>query len=450
MRKILEKNSQNIDLNFDEVEKGFTKQEAIDESKRCLNCKHKPCVSGCPVKIEIPEFIKEILNGDISSSYKIITKYNLLPAICGRVCPQEKQCQMRCVRGKNGRPVSIGKLERYVADNYNEEMRKENEKVKFLGMKVAVVGSGPSGLVCAGGLSKLGFAVTIYEALHKVGGVLTYGIPKFRLPQEILESEIEKIKRLGVNIVTNVVIGRTLSIDDLFKNGYRAVYIACGAGLPKFMGIAGEKLPGVCCANEFLTRINLMYANIDGYDTPMPEVKNIVVIGGGNVAMDAARCARRLKNSNVTVLYRRKEEDMPARKEEVLHAKNEGVNFIFSGTPTKIVGDKKVEGIEYVDNSFPVSGSNVSRSKFLKCDFIIVAIGNKPNTIIKNTTDEIKCDLAGRIVVNNVENDFRTSKKYVYAGGDIVTGAATVILAMSAGKKAAQQIYNDLIVCGDA
>ena len=240
MRKILEKNSQNIDLNFDEVEKGFTKQEAIDESKRCLNCKHKPCVSGCPVKIEIPEFIKEILNGDISSSYKIITKYNLLPAICGRVCPQEKQCQMRCVRGKKGRSVSIGKLERYVADNYNEEMRKENEKVKFLGMKVAVVGSGPSGLVCAGELSKLGFAVTIYEALHKVGGVLTYGIPKFRLPQEILESEIEKIKRLGVNIVTNVVIGRTLSIDDLFKDGYRAVYIACGAGLPKFMGIAGE------------------------------------------------------------------------------------------------------------------------------------------------------------------------------------------------------------------
>ncbi len=450
MRKILGNNSKNIDLNFNEVEKGFTKQEAINESKRCLDCKHKPCVTGCPVKIEIPEFIKEILNDDIPSSYRIITKYNLLPAICGRVCPQEKQCQMRCVRGKKGRPVSIGKLERYVADNYNEEICKENGKVKSLGMKVAVVGSGPSGLVCAGELSKLGFEVTIYEALHKIGGVLTYGIPKFRLPQKILEGEIEKIRRLGVNIVTNIVIGKTLSIDDLFKSGYRAVYIACGAGLPKFMGIPGEKLPGVCCANEFLTRINLMYANIDGYDTPMPKAKDIVVIGGGNVAMDAARCAKRLKNSNVTVLYRRKEEDMPARKEEVLYAKSEGINFVFSGKPTKIVGDKKVEGIEYVDNSVPISNSSSLKSNLLKCDFIIVAIGNMPNTIIKSTTDEIKCDFSGRIIVNNSENDFRTSKKYVYAGGDIVTGAATVILAMSAGKKAAQQIYNDLIVCGDA
>lgn len=451
MRKILGDNNQNVSLSFDEVEEGFTKQEAIDESKRCLDCKHKPCVSGCPVGIEIPEFIKEILNDDITSSYKIITKYNLLPAICGRVCPQEKQCQMKCVRGKKGRPVSIGKLERYVADNYDEELYKDDDKGKavHLDMKVAIVGSGPSGLVCAGELSKFGFDVTVYEALHEVGGVLTYGIPKFRLPEKVLKCEIEKIKNLGVNIVTNVVIGKTLSIDDLFKSGYRAIYIACGAGLPKFMGIPGEKLPGVCCANEFLTRINLMHANNDSYDTPIPKTKDIVVIGGGNVAMDAARCAKRLNNSNVTVLYRRKEENMPARKEEVLHAKREGINFIFSGRPVKITGDEKAEGIEYVDNSVSNDNEISLKSNFLKCDFIIVAIGNMPNTIIKSTDSEINCDLSGRIIVNDTADDFRTSKKYVYAGGDVVTGAATVILAMSAGKKAAKQIYNDLVFCGD-
>lgn len=445
--------------NFNEVELGYTHEMALEEASRCLNCKHKPCVSGCPVNIDIPCFIQKLLKDDINSAYSIISKYSALPAVCGRVCPQEKQCELKCVRGKNGEPVSIGKLERYVADNSTYSI-KACRKIKNI--KIAVIGSGPSGITCARELAILGYDVTIFEALHCPGGVLAYGIPEFRLPQKILNKEIHNLVELEVKILTNTVIGKTFTIGDLLSSGYKAIYICTGAGIPKFMNIPGEKLPGVYSANEFLTRINLMHAYSDEYDTPIIKPKHTVVVGGGNVSMDAARCARRL-NSEVTVIYRRNEEDMPARKEEIENAKEENINFMFLTSPIKILGTDRVTHIECAKMSYKCANnfkdiSQHNKNKILSetpnkrvkinADCVIIAIGNNPNSIIKNNTKGINFDDKGRIVVDN--NSSRTSMPGIYAGGDAVTGAATVILAMEAGKKAANNIHNDLINSGDA
>jgi glutamate synthase (NADPH/NADH) small chain len=433
--------------NFEEVSLGYTKEMAMEEAERCLNCKHKPCVSGCPVNVRIPEFIEQVAKGDFEKAYEIIKSTNFLPAVCGRVCPQESQCEQKCVRGIKGEPVAIGRLERFVADYVMSQPQKEVVKPTPNGHKVAVIGAGPSSLTCASDLAQLGYEVTIFEAFHTAGGVLMYGIPEFRLPKHIVQKEIDGLKALGVNIMTNMVIGKVLSVDELFEMGFESVFVGSGAGLPRFMGIEGEALVGVYSANEYLTRINLMKAYEEGYDTPILRSKAVAVVGGGNVAMDAARSAIRLGAEHVYVVYRRSEEEMPARLEEVHHAKEEGIEFLFLNNPVKVVsdGNGKVAGLECVrmelgepDASGRRSPKAIEGSNYvLEVDTVIMSIGTSPNPLIRTTTTGLEANKHGCLVVNE---DMLTTKEGVYAGGDAVTGAATVILAMGAGKKAAKAI----------
>lgn len=435
--------------NFEEVALGYTKEMAIDEAKRCLNCKNKPCVEGCPVNVRIPEFIKCVAEEKFDEAYDIITSTNALPAICGRVCPQETQCENKCVRGLKGEPVGIGRLERFVAD-YANTKDKKTSKPKSNSHKIAVVGSGPSGLTCASDLAKKGYDVTIFEALHKAGGVLVYGIPEFRLPKALVQSEIDKLTDLGVKIDLNSVVGKAVTVDELIDDeGYEAVYVASGAGLPKFQGIEGENSLCVYSANEYLTRINLMKAyKFPEYATPVKTGNSVAVVGGGNVAMDSARCAKRMGAENVYVVYRRSEEEMPARKEEVHHAKEEGIEFKLLNNPTKILSDESgfVKGIELIrmelgepDASGRRRPVEIKGSEYvLDVQTVIIAIGNSPNPLILSTTPSLKSSKWGGIIAD--EETGETSEKGVYAGGDAVTGAATVILAMGAGKKAADAI----------
>ena len=442
--------------NFDEVALGYTEEQAIDEAMRCLECKNMPCVSGCPVKIHIPEFISKIKEGDVEAAYQIITKSSSLPAVCGRVCPQETQCESKCVRGIKGESVGIGRLERFVADWHNTFCTEEPTRPQSNGHRVAIVGSGPSGLTCAGDLAKKGYNVTVFEALHTAGGVLVYGIPEFRLPKAIVAKEVETLKKLGVKIETNVVIGKTLTIDELFENGYEAVFIGSGAGLPNFMGIPGETLCGVYSANEFLTRSNLMKSYLDNPETPVMKGGKVAVVGGGNVAMDAARTALRLGAEKVYIVYRRSMEELPARKEEVEHAEEEGIEFKLLCNPTEILGYNSPNDARDLKNGF-VRGMTcvkmelgepdergrrrpvpVENSEFtLDVDTVIMSIGTSPNPLIKSTTDGLEVNRWGGIIVNE---DGLTSRNSVYAGGDAVTGAATVISAMGAGKTAAKAI----------
>ena len=432
--------------NFDEVALGYTSEVAVNEAERCLNCKHMPCVNGCPVNIQIPDFISKIKESDFEGAYQIISESSSLPAVCGRVCPQETQCEAKCVRGIKGEPVAIGRLERFVADWHNENCKEKSQKPQSNGHKVAVIGSGPSGLTCAGDLAKKGYQVTVYEAFHLSGGVLVYGIPEFRLPKKIVEKEVNNLKELGVEVVTNVVIGKTITIDELFEMGYESVFIGSGAGLPRFMGIPGEALNGVYSANEFLTRNNLMKAYKEDSATPVMHAKRTVVFGGGNVAMDAARTAKRL-GADVTIVYRRTEKELPARREEVEHAMEEGINFKFLANPTEIKGEngwvKQIVCQEMMlsepDESgrarpIPIEGSTI----VIDADCVIVSIGTSPNPLIKDTTDGLEVNKWGCIVAD--EQTGLTSREGVYAGGDAVTGAATVILAMGAGKNAAKAI----------
>lgn len=431
--------------NFDEVALGYSEETAINEALRCLECKNMPCVSGCPVNIHIPEFISKIKEGDFEGAYEVIAKSSSLPAVCGRVCPQETQCEAKCVRGIKGESVGIGRLERFVADWHNAHNTENIEKPKSNGHKVAVVGSGPSGLTCAGDLAKKGYNVTVFEALHLAGGVLVYGIPEFRLPKAVVQKEVDTLKALGVEIKTNVVIGKTITVDELFEDGFEAVFIGSGAGLPRFMGIEGEALNGVYSANEFLTRNNLMKAYRKDATTPVMQTKKTVVVGGGNVAMDAARTAKRL-GADVTVVYRRTEKELPARLEEVEHAKEEGIEFKFLTNPLKIKGnDGWVDGIvceqmklSEPDESGRARPVSIPDSDFeVEADCVIMSIGTSPNPLIKDTTNGLEVNRWGGIVVNE---DGLTSRTGVYAGGDAVTGAATVILAMGAGKTAAKAI----------
>ena len=435
--------------NFKEVALGYNEEMAIAESKRCLTCKTRPCVAGCPVNVQIPEFIKLVSEGDFEGAYAKIRETNSLPAICGRVCPQESQCEELSVRGKKGEPVGIGRLERFVADWYMANRDNAVNPVERNGKKVAVIGSGPSGLTCAGDLAKKGYEVTIFEAFHVPGGVLMYGIPEFRLPKALVQKEIESVRSLGVQIMTNMVIGKVLSLAELEEEGYQAVFIGSGAGLPSFMGIPGENLNGVYSANEFLTRINLMKAyQFPAYDTPVRVTESVAVIGGGNVAMDAARCAKRLGAKNVYIVYRRSETEMPARLEEVHHAREEGIIFKLLTNPTKIIGtdDGWVKGMECVEMELgepDASGRRRPVAKkgsehILDVQTVIVAIGQSPNPLIKATTPGLETQKWGGIIVE--EETGSTSLEGVYAGGDAVTGAATVILAMGAGKKAAKAI----------
>lgn len=434
--------------NFLEVALGYTEEQALDEAQRCLHCKNKPCVAGCPVGIHIPDFIAKVAEGDFEGAYQIITQSSSLPAVCGRVCPQETQCEQKCVRGIKGEPVGIGRLERFVADWHNKNVCEAPRKPAPNGHKVAVIGSGPSGLTCAGDLAKKGYAVTVFEALHTAGGVLVYGIPEFRLPKDIVQKEIDGLKALGVDVQTNMVIGRVLSIDELLEQGYEAVFIGSGAGLPRFMNIPGENLKGVYSANEFLTRVNLMKAYQSGSDTPIEHARRVAVVGGGNVAMDAARCAKRLGAEEVFIVYRRSEKELPARAEEVEHAKEEGIVFHLLNNPTQILGDENgnVKGMECIrmelgepDASGRRRPVEVPGSEFtLDVDCVIMAIGTSPNPLIKSTTQGLETQKWGGIIVN--EETGLTSREGVYAGGDAVTGAATVILAMGAGKTAATAI----------
>lgn len=433
--------------NFLEVATGYTRQMAVDEASRCLNCRHKPCVEGCPVNIDIPDFIQKITENNFEGAYQVISESSSLPAVCGRVCPQESQCEAKCVRGIKTEPVAIGRLERYVADYHNENNAEKAVKVQSNGHKVAVVGSGPSGLTCAGDLAKKGYEVTVFEALHTAGGVLQYGIPEFRLPKAIVNKEIENMKDLGVDIQTNMVIGKVLSVDDLMDMGYEAVFIGSGAGLPRFMKIPGENLNGVYSANEFLTRVNLMKAYTDNSATPIMKAKKVAVVGGGNVAMDAARSALRLGAEEVTIIYRRSEKELPARAEEVHHAKEEGIIFRTLTNPTEIVGDDNdaVSGIKCVEMELGEPDASGRRRPVVKegsdfeisMDCVIMAIGTSPNPLIKSTTQGLDTEPWGGIIA---DRDGLTSREGVYAGGDAVTGAATVILAMGAGKKAADAI----------
>jgi len=433
--------------NFSEVALGYTEEQAIDEAKRCLNCKNKPCVTGCPVQIDIPSFIAKVAEGEFEQAYDIITDASSLPAVCGRVCPQERQCESKCVRGKKGEPVGIGRLERFVADRHNALCSQKPQKPESNGHKVAVVGSGPSGLACAGELAKRGYDVTIFEALHIAGGVLSYGIPEFRLPKSIVQMEIEGLKDMGVKIETNTIIGKTVSVDELIsKEGFESVFIGSGAGLPRFMNIKGENLNGVYSANEFLTRINLMKAYRPDSTTPVQAGSTAVVVGGGNVAMDAARCAKRL-GADVYIVYRRTENELPARAEEVEHAKEEGIVFKFLTNPVEIKADEKGWVSSIVCQKMELSEPDASgRAKpvpipdafeEISADCVIMAIGTSPNPLIKSTTQGLETQKWGGIVAD--ENGL-TSKQGVYAGGDAVTGAATVILAMGAGKKSAKAI----------
>lgn len=436
--------------NFKEVCLGYTEEEAKFEAQRCLNCKHRPCVSGCPVGVRIPDFIAKVAAGEFMEAYNIIKSTNSLPAISGRVCPQENQCEGKCVRGIKGEPVAIGRLERFCADyamNHADEVEKV-EKPQSNGHKVAVVGAGPSGLTCAGDLAKQGYDVTIFEAFHTAGGVLMYGIPEFRLPKAIVQKEIDNLKDLGVNVMTNMVIGKVLSIDELMNDGFEAVFVGSGAGLPRFMGIDGEALVGVYSANEYLTRINLMKAYLEDYETPIKKSKSVAVVGGGNVAMDAARSAKRLGAEHVYIVYRRSMDELPARKEEVHHAMEEGIEFMLLNNPTKIIGDENgnVCGIECIkmelgepDESGRRRPVEIAGSEFvIDVDTVIMSIGTSPNPLIRSTTPGVEANKRGCLIVNEETN--QTTKEGVYAGGDAVTGAATVILAMGAGKKAAASI----------
>ncbi len=436
---------------FQEVSLGYTPEQAKEEAERCLLCKNKPCVAGCPVNVDIPRFIAALKREDTEEAYDIITETNSLPAICGRVCPQENQCEGVCVRGIKGESVAIGRLERYAADCHLESGRKNTHQIEKNGIKVAVVGAGPAGLTCAGDLARLGYSVTVFEAFHTPGGVLTYGIPEFRLPKHIVAEEIEALKALGVEIMTNMVVGKVATLDELNEMGYKAVFIGSGAGLPQFMGIEGENLLGVYSANEFLTRINLMRAYDSDYDTPIKQSKRVAVIGGGNVTMDAARSAKRLGAKEVIIVYRRSEAELPARLEEVHHAKEEGIIFQLLTAPVRILGDEKghVAAIECVEMTLgepdesgrrrPIEkdGSNFK----VETDSVIIAIGTNPNPLIAQMSQGLEVDKRGLITVNE---DMLSSISGVYAGGDIITGAATVIMAMGAGKKAAAAIHKSL------
>ncbi len=433
--------------NFEEVALGYTEAQALDEAQRCLNCKNKPCMTGCPVMVHIPEFIQEVAKGDFEAAYQIIAATSALPAVCGRVCPQESQCEKYCVRGKKGDPVGIGRLERFVADWHNAHAKEAPEKPASNGHRVAVVGSGPAGLTCAGDLARKGYEVTVFEALHLAGGVLVYGIPEFRLPKSIVQKEVDGLKALGVTIATDTVVGRTISVDELMEEqGFEAVFIGSGAGLPMFMDIPGVNYRGVYSANEFLTRINLMKAYLPGSDTPIQRPKKVAVVGGGNVAMDAARCAKRL-GAEVYIVYRRGMEELPARKEEVEHAEEEGIIFKTLCNPVEIFADEnddvnKIRCIQMELGEPDASGRRrpieVPGSEFdLDVDCVIMSLGTSPNPLIKSTTKGLEINRKGGIVVNE---DGLTSREKVYAGGDAVTGAATVILAMGAGKTAAKAI----------
>ncbi len=433
--------------NFLEVAVGYTKEQAIEEAKRCLDCKTKPCLSGCPVKVNIPDFIKLVAEGEFEKAYQVIAKTNSLPAVCGRVCPQEVQCESKCVRGIKGEPVAIGYLERFVAD-YHATLERQKVEIVKNNHKVAIIGSGPAGLSCAGTLAKAGFDVTIFEALHIAGGVLVYGIPEFRLPKAIVNREIDELKELGVKVECNMVIGKTLSIQELFDEGFEKIFIGSGAGLPKFMNITGENLNGVFSANEYLTRINLMKGYLPNSSTPVFPAKKVAVVGGGNVAMDAARCALRMGADKVYIVYRRSLEELPARLEEVHHAKEEGIEFVLLTNPTEILGNDKGEvvGLNCLkmelgepDASGRRRPVEVKGSDFvLDVDCVIMSIGTSPNPLIKQTTDNLDTKSWGGIVID--ENTGLTSVDNVYAGGDAVTGAATVILAMGAGKLSAEDI----------
>ena len=433
--------------NFKEVALGYTPEQAIEEANRCLGCKNPKCVEGCPVNVRIPEFIKKVQEGDFKAAYEIITSTNALPALSGRVCPQESQCEAQCVRGIKGEPVAIGRLERFCADWYRENVNAMPEKVPSNGMKVAVVGSGPAGLTAASDLAKLGYEVTMFEALHTAGGVLVYGIPEFRLPKAIVANEVTKLEAQGVEVMTNMVIGRVLTIDELFEMGYKAVFVGSGAGLPMFMNIPGEALKGVMSANEYLTRTNLMKAYLPESDTPVIQSKAVAVVGGGNVAMDAARCAMRLGAEHVYVVYRRGEAEMPARAEEKHHAKEEGIEFKTLCNPIEIIGDEngRVKGMKCIrmelgepDASGRRRPIEVPDSEFmLEVDTVVMSLGTSPNPLIRSTTPGLETNRKGCLIVN--ENEM-TSRDGVFAGGDAVTGAATVILAMGAGKKAAAAI----------
>ena len=443
--------------NFDEVAIGYTEEMALDEALRCLNCKNMPCSNGCPVNIHIPEFISKIKEGDFEGAYQVISKTSSLPAVCGRVCPQESQCESKCVRGIKGEPVGIGRLERFVADWHNAHSTEAPEVAPSNGHRVAIVGSGPSGLTCAGDLAKKGYKVTVYEALHTAGGVLVYGIPEFRLPKRIVQKEVDNLIAMGVDVETNIVIGKTLTIDELFEQGFEAVFVGSGAGLPNFMNIPGEAYKGVYSANEFLTRSNLMKAYLDDPVTPIMKGGNVAVVGGGNVAMDAARTALRLGAEHVYIVYRRSLEELPARKEEVEHAMEEGVDFRLLNNPVEILGyhnpddrrDPKngcVVGMKCIRmelgepdekgrrRPIPVEGSEF----VLDVDTVVIAIGTSPNPLIKSTTKGLDVNKKGGIIVE--EGTGKTSREGVYAGGDAVTDAATVISAMGAGKAAAKAI----------
>ena len=434
--------------NFDEVALGYTKELAVAEAKRCLNCPNPLCRTGCPVSVRIPEFISKVVEEDFDAAYDILTSTNSLPAVCGRVCPQEKQCESKCVRGKKGESVAIGRLERFVADYHNAKKEKAPVEVPASnGHKVAVIGSGPSGLTCAGDLRKMGYDVTIFEAFHKSGGVLVYGIPQFRLPKEIVQVEIDNLVAMGVKIVNNAVIGKSETVDELFEDGFEAVYIGSGAGLPQFLHIPGENLLGVYSANEILTRTNLMKAYRDDYDTPLKRFHNVAVVGGGNVAMDAARVAKRLGDGHVYITYRRGMDELPARKEEVEHAVAEGIEFQLLNNPVSVVGDENghVTGIELIRQELgepdekgrrspvPIEGSNW----VLPCDAVIIAIGTSPNPLIRSTTPNLNITRKGAI---ETDENGKTSREGIFCGGDAATGAATVILAMGAGKTGAKSI----------
>lgn len=433
---------------FEEVALGYTEEMAKEEAGRCLQCKHKPCMNGCPVSVHIPAFIEKVAAGEFEEAYEIIKSTNSLPAVCGRVCPQETQCEAKCVRGIKGESVGIGRLERFVADYHMKHSTASAEKPVPNGHKVAVVGSGPASLTCAGDLAKLGYGVSVFEAFHTAGGVLMYGIPQFRLPKEVVQAEIDQLKELGVEINTNMVIGKVLSVDELFDMGFEAVFVGTGAGLPSFMGIEGEGLVGVYSANEFLTRINLMKAYRGDYDTPIIHSRRVAVVGGGNVAMDAARCARRLGAEEVSIIYRRSEAEMPARLEEIHHAKEEGIAFKMLTNPVRINGDEQSRVVSLTcvkmelgepDASGRRRPEPIEGSEFdMEADAVIIAIGNTPNPLIRSTTPGVEANRRGCLVVN--EETLETTRPGVFAGGDAVTGAATVILAMGAGKKAAQSI----------
>ena len=434
--------------NFDEVTTGYSAETAVDEALRCLSCKNMPCVSGCPVNIHIPEFIAKVKDGDFEGAYQVIHKTSSLPAVCGRVCPQETQCDSKCVRGIKGESVAIGRLERFVADYHREHCGEPPKKPESNGHRVAVVGAGPSGLTAAGDLARLGYDVTVFEALHTAGGVLVYGIPEFRLPKDIVRKEIDNLRHLGVKIETNMVIGKIITVDELFESGFEAVYIAGGAGLPRFMGIPGEDLKGVYSANEYLTRVNLMKAYKEDSKTPIKKSRRVAVVGGGNVAMDAARCAMRIGAEEVYIVYRRGMEELPARQEEVEHAKEEGIVFKTLTNPVEILGDDNgfVSGIRCVEMELGEPDESGRRrpvekqgSEFdIELDTVIMSIGTSPNPLIRKTTPGLETNRRGCIVTDGESG--KTTREGVYAGGDAVTGAATVILAMGAGKSAAQAI----------